>query len=91
VFESSWPTAAPIKKIFRRVVRKSTGGILKAIPESVDPVGNAFLYCLVARGNMNTAALLRVPEITLRLRAPSEDRRLGECWPLMHVLWGVAP
>src|SRR5208283_2915802 len=31
-------------KIFRRVVHKSTGGILKPIPEPVDPVGNALLY-----------------------------------------------
>ena len=48
-------------KIFGRVVHKSTGGILKPIPEPVDPVGNAFLYGLMVSGNMNTAALLGVP------------------------------
>ncbi len=31
-------------KIPKRVVHKSTGGILKPIPEPVDPVGNALLY-----------------------------------------------
>jgi hypothetical protein len=44
LFEAAWPNGIAVRQIFRRVVHKSTDGILKSIPEHVHPVGYAFLY-----------------------------------------------
>ena len=50
LFESPWPNGSADQKSLDALSTSPQAGILKPIPQPVDPVVNAFLYCLVVSG-----------------------------------------
>ena len=88
LFESSWSNGIADQKSLDALSTSPQAGFLNR-SEPVDPVGNAFLYVWWLGGNMNTAALLGVPRISLRFerlartRAPArltvDARPVGSC------------